>query len=189
MFCRSFEGNNGYVQYQGNVILSYVHPEPELNKLRKEKTMIDVSDLKSIIMLTYLKDSMLEKLAKVTLIREYSAGDTIFREGEDATHLYSVIEGKVGLEVMKNPSTPVMINTICENRTFGFSAVIETEEKKYITTAKAYMRTKLFAWKAEDLEALFQKDCEMGFLFMQRIAKIVKTRLQIRTIQYLDIYG
>ena len=189
MFCRSFEGNNGYVQYQGNVILSYVHPEPELNKLRKEKTMIDVSDLKSIIMLTYLKDSMLEKLAKVTLIREYSAGDTIFREGEDATHLYSVIEGKVGLEVMKNPSTPVLINTICENRTFAFSAVIEMEEKKYITTAKAYMRTKLFAWKAEDLEALFQKDCEMGFLFMQRIAKIIKTRLQIRTMQYLDIYG
>jgi CRP-like cAMP-binding protein len=151
--------------------------------------MIDLNDLKSIIMLSYLKDSMLEKLAKITLIREYSAGDTIFNEGDDATHLYSVIEGKVGLEVMKNRSTSVLINTICQNRTFGFSAVVETEEKKYITTAKAYMRTRLFAWKGEDLGALFQQDCEMGFLFMQRIAKIIKTRLQIRTMQFLDIYG
>ncbi len=151
--------------------------------------MIDLNDLKSIIMLSYLKDSMLEKLAKITLIREYSAGDIIFKEGDDATHIYSVIEGKVGLEVMKDRSTPVLINTICENRTFGFSAVVETEEKKYITTAKAYMRTRLFAWKGEDLRALFQQDCEMGFLFMQRIAKIIKTRLQIRTVQFLDIYG
>jgi CRP-like cAMP-binding protein len=151
--------------------------------------MIEVSDLKEIIMLSYLKDSMLEKLAKVTLIREYSVGDTIFREGDDATHLYSVIEGKVGLEIMKDRSTPVLTNTICENRTFGFSAVVETEEKKYLTTAKAYMRTKLFAWKGEDLAALFKEDCEMGFLFMQRIAKIIKTRLEIRTMQFLDIYG
>jgi CRP-like cAMP-binding protein len=151
--------------------------------------MVEVSDLKAIIMLSYLKDSMLEKLAKVTLIREYSVGDTIFREGDDATHLYSVIEGKVGLEVFKDRSTPVLINTICQNRTFGFSAVVETEEKKYLTTAKAYMRTKLFAWKGEDLTALFQEDCEMGFMFMQRIAKIIKTRLEIRTMQFLDIYG
>ena len=151
--------------------------------------MVEISDLKEIIMLSYLKDSMLEKLAKITLIREYSVGDTIFREGDDATHLYSVIEGKVGLEVMKDRSTPVLINTICENRTFGFSAVVETEEKKYLTTAKAYLRTKLFAWKGEELSALFQEDCEMGFLFMQRIAKIIKTRLEIRTMQFLDIYG
>lgn len=151
--------------------------------------MVEINDLKAIIMLSYLKESMLEKLSKITLIREYSVGDTIFREGDDATHLYSVIEGKVGLEVMKDRSTPVLTNTICENRTFGFSAVVETEEKKYLSTAKAYLRTKLFAWKGEDLGVLFQEDCEMGFLFMQRIAKIIKTRLEIRTMQFLDIYG
>jgi hypothetical protein len=29
----------------------------------------------------------------------------------------------------------------------------------------------------------------MGFLFMKRIARIAKSRLQRRNVQFLDIYG
>ena len=56
-------------------------------------------------------------------------------------------------------------------------------------SAKALIDTKLFTWKGEDLEMLFRQDYEMGFLLMKRIAKIVKTRLQIRNVQFLDIYS
>jgi len=49
--------------------------------------------------------------------------------------------------------------------------------------------TKLFLWDAAELEQLFYQDYEMGFLFMKRIAKIVKSRLQIRDVQFLDIYA
>jgi len=38
------------------------------------------------------------------------------------------------------------------------------------------------------LETLFNQDFEIGFLFMKRIAKIIKTRLQNRNVQFLDIY-
>ncbi len=72
--------------------------------------------------------------------------------------------------------------------TFGFSALVDTEEKNYTSSAKALTDVKLYNWKAADLEALFSQDFEMGFLFMKRIAKITKTRLQIRNIQLLDIY-
>jgi hypothetical protein len=65
---------------------------------------------------------------------------------------------------------------------------VDTEEKSYTTSAKALTDTKLFTWKTEDLETLFSQDYETGFLFMKGIAKIVKTRLQIRNIQFLDIY-
>ncbi len=42
--------------------------------------MIDLNGLKSIIMLDYLKDSMLDKLLSITSIKEYRAGDYIFKE-------------------------------------------------------------------------------------------------------------
>jgi len=150
--------------------------------------MFSIDDLKSINMLSYLNDSMLENLATITSINEYRAGDYIFNEGDDAKSLYAVIDGKVGLEIEKNSSTRILIDNITKGMMLGFSALVDTEEKSYTTSAKALTDTKLFTWKAEDLEILFSQDYEMGFLFMKRIAKIVKTRLQIRNIQFLDIY-
>ena len=150
--------------------------------------MFSIDDLKSINMLSYLNDSMLENLVKITSINEYRSGDYIFNEGDDAKSLYSVIDGKVGLEIEKNSSTRIFIDNITKGMTLGFSALVDTEEKSYTTSAKALTDTKLFIWKTEDLETLFSQDYEMGFLFMKRIAKIVKTRLQIRNVQFLDIY-
>ena len=150
--------------------------------------MIEVNDLKSVILVSCLKDSMLQKIAEITLITKIDAGNYIFREGEDAEHLYSIIDGKVGLEIEKNSSTRILLDTLPQGRMFGFSALVDTEEKKYTSSVKAMAETKVFFWKAADLEKLFDQDCELGLLFMKRIAKIIKTRLQIRNIQFLDIY-
>ena len=150
--------------------------------------MMDLNNLKSIIMLSYLKDDMLEKIVKISHIKTYKSGDYIFYEGDKAKNIYSVIHGKVGLEIEKNSSTQILINDITMGMTFGFSALVNTKDKDYITSAKALSDTKLFMWKAEELESLFSKDYEMGFLFMKRIAKIIKTRLQIRNVQFIDIY-
>ena len=150
--------------------------------------MPDLNGLKLIKQLSYLNDSMLENLVTVTHIIAYKAGDYIFKEGDDAESLYAVIDGKVGLEIEKNSSTRILIDNITQGMMLGFSALVDTEEKNYTTSARVLTDTKLFAWSADDLETLFSQDYEMGFLFMKRIAKIVKKRLQIRNVQFLDIY-
>lgn len=150
--------------------------------------MIEVNDLKSVLLLSYLEDSMLKKIAEITLITKIDAGNYFFREGEHAQLLYSIIDGKVGLEIEKNSSTRVLVDTLPRGRTFGFSALVDTEERKYTSSAKAMTDTKVFFWKAADLETLFNQDCKLGLVFMRRIAKIIKTRLQIRNVQFLDIY-
>jgi CRP/FNR family transcriptional regulator, cyclic AMP receptor protein len=150
--------------------------------------MPDVNGLKTIKLLSYLNNSMLLNLLEITHIIEYKAGDYIFKEGDDAESLYAVINGKVGLEIEKDSSTRILIDNITQGMMLGFSALVDTEEKKYTTFARVLTDTKLFVWKAQDMEALFFQNYEMGFLFMKRIAKIVKTRLQIRNVQFLDIY-
>jgi CRP-like cAMP-binding protein len=150
--------------------------------------MLRIEDLKSIIMLSDLNDTMFEKMLKVTKKTNYSSGEYIFREGDYAEHLYSVIEGKVGLELQKNTNTLIMINTITKGYSFGFSALVDTEQKKYASHAKALTDTKLLKWSGENLQKLFYEDYEMGYLFIKRIAKIAKRRLQVRNIQFLEIY-
>lgn len=151
--------------------------------------MIHADDLKLVVMLSYLNDAMLKKIAEITSMTECRSGEYIFMEGDEAKYLYSIIDGKVGLELEKNSSVRVLINTINKGFTFGFSALVDTEERKYTTNAKALTDTKLFTWKGADLEMLFEQDYEMGFFMMKRIAKIAKTRLQIRNVQFLDIYS
>ena len=150
--------------------------------------MINVNGLKSIIMLNYLNDSMLDKLTSITSIEEYKSGDYIFNEGEDAKTLYAVIEGMVRLEIDKKYTARISINDMIQGMIFGFSALVDAQKKNYTTYAKALTDVKLYKWEAPDLEALFNQDFEMGFLFMKGIAKIIKTRLQIRNVQFLDIY-
>lgn len=150
--------------------------------------MLRIEDLKSIIMLSDLNDTMFEKILKVTKKTNYSSGEYIFREGDYAEHLYSVIEGKVGLELQKNTNTLIMIDTITQGYSFGFSALVDTEQKKYASHAKALTDTKLLKWSGENLQKLFYKDYEMGYLFIKRIAKIAKRRLQDRNVQLLEIY-
>lgn len=146
------------------------------------------SDLKSIIMLSYLKEPVLEKLEKITEKTTSRAGSSIFREGDYAERLYSVLEGEVVLELAKHSDTQISVATITRGYTFGFSAIVDTEEKKYTSSARARTDTTLLAWKGLELEALCQQDHEMGFLLMKRIAKIIKTRLQTRNLQFMDIY-
>ena len=150
--------------------------------------MLRIEDLKSIIMLSDLNDTMFEKMLKVTKKTNYSSGEYIFREGDYSEHLYSVIEGKVGLELQKNTNTLIMRNTITQGHSFGFSALVDTEQKKYASHAKALTDTKLLKWSGENLQKLFYKDYEMGYLFIKRIAKIAKGRLQVRNVQFLEIY-
>ena len=150
--------------------------------------MLKIEYLKSIIMLSDLNDTMLKKMFKVTKKTNYSSGEYIFKDGEYADALYSVIEGKVALELEKDTNTLIMINTITRGYSLGFSALVDTEQKKYDSHAKALTDTTLLKWNGEDLQKLFYQDYEMGYLFMKRIAKIAKRRLQVRNAQLLEIY-
>ena len=51
--------------------------------------MVELDDLKAIILLSHLTDAMLEKLVDITLTVEHSAGDYIFRDGDYARYLYA----------------------------------------------------------------------------------------------------
>lgn len=150
--------------------------------------MIHIEEFKAIRMLSYLDDDMLKKIEPITCIIEFKAGEYIFKEGEYADRLYSIIDGDVGLETEKNPSKLILVTRITRGMTLGFSALLDTEHRKYLGYARALTDVKLFSWKGAELEKLFVDDYEMGFLIMRRIANIIDKRLQITKTQLVDIY-
>jgi len=149
--------------------------------------MIDISNLRAIIMLSYLTDPMLKKLEEITLIKKYGEKEFIFQEGEYAEHLFAVIEGRVSLELAKNPSRHIAILEVTKGMAFGMASLVDTENRKYIGYAKAQVPTRVFAWKGADLDKLFVQDYEMGFLIMKRAANILNRRMEISYAQFVDM--
>jgi CRP/FNR family transcriptional regulator, cyclic AMP receptor protein len=149
--------------------------------------MIDITNLRAIIMLSYLTDPMLKKLEEVTLIKKYGEKEFVFKEGEYAEHLFAVIEGRVSLELAKNPSRHISILEVTKGMAFGMASLVDTENRKYIGYAKTTAPTRVFAWRGADLDKLFVQDYEMGFLIMKRAANILNRRMEISFAQFVDL--
>jgi CRP-like cAMP-binding protein len=149
--------------------------------------MIDLSNLKAIIMLSHLTDPMLKKLEEVTLIKKYGEKEDVFQEGEYAEHLFAVIEGRVSRELAKTSSRRIAYLEVTKGMTFGLSSLVDSENRKYIGFAKALVPTRVFAWRGADLEKLFVQDYEMGFLVMKRAANILNKRMETAFAQFVDI--
>jgi CRP-like cAMP-binding protein len=155
--------------------------------MKQENTMFDLGDLKGVILLNHLTDPMLKKIQTITNVRDYAAGEFIYEAGGYAEHLFSVVDGRVGLELEKTTSNHVRITEITRGMTFGLPTLVDTERKRYLVSAKALVKTRVFAWKGADLEKIFFEDFEMGFFFMRRIAKILNTRLEATYAQIAEI--
>ena len=150
--------------------------------------MLNIGDLRSIIMLNYLTDPMLEKILAITSVREYKLGEYVFKEGEYADRLFSVLKGRVGLEVAKNPSTFIRLTEITRGMTFGLSSLLDTDRRRYVGYAKSLADSEVLTWKGADLEKLFVEDHEMGYLLMRRVANILNKRFHVANAQLVEVY-
>jgi CRP/FNR family transcriptional regulator, cyclic AMP receptor protein len=140
--------------------------------------MLELARLKSIGILSELNDQMLKKVGDKARILKVNAGEYVFKEGDKAENLYSVVEGKIVLEVLLNSSTNLKIKEIVPTRSFGISSMVETEVRHCVSHAKATEDSRLLVWKASDLEDLFQSDHNLGYLLTKKVAKVLKDRLQ-----------
>lgn len=149
--------------------------------------MLDVERIRSIVLLRNLNESMLKKVAERAVLVSVKPGEYLFKEGDYAEHLFSVLEGKVALEVQQNSSSAIRIMDILPTRSFGISSLVDTEDKLCISHAKAIKDSKLVKWKAADLEKLFHEDYHLGFLFIKRVGCVLKNRLQAKNAQMASI--
>ncbi len=148
---------------------------------------MNVEELKLIVMFGDLNEKMLEKISKITDIIEYKAEDYIFRKDEPASYLFSVQEGEVDLEIDIGNSAPIHLQGITPNFTFGISSLVDMDEKTYVKNAKTVTDSKIYRWKATELTKLFTEDYELGYLFMKRISKILKTRFTAKASLIADL--
>ena len=152
--------------------------------------MITKDELRRIVILGYLNDSMLEKLIPIVERAHVDERQYVFRQGDSAEKFYMLSRGKVLLEQRISQKMTVSIESVRPGYSFGWSGMMTggiEPYSRYTSDAISTEASELFVLKGEDLNNLLDQDHHMGYLIGQRLTRVIAGRLRHRTEQFVRI--
>lgn len=118
---------------------------------------------------------------------QFTPGQYINREGQEANEFYAIRHGKVTLEMFVPGRGPVTLHTLSEGEVFGWSWIFPPY--RWMFDARAVEVTRAVAFDGLCLRTKCENDPAMGYDFMKRFAQVAVARLDSARLQLLDVYG
>jgi len=152
--------------------------------------MVGLSVLEKVEVFKGLNDERLATIQKYVEECEYQKGDKLFSDGDDALHLWVVIEGDVDLRfelpggrpAKKRNTVGVRKSNQAVARTLGWSCFVKPYKMR-LSAYCASRRCKVIRIKKEDLLSICEADSRLGFLVMRLLVGVVGYRFQ----QFQDV--
>ncbi|MBN1658248.1 MAG: cyclic nucleotide-binding domain-containing protein [Anaerolineae bacterium] len=142
--------------------------------------MITPDNLRSCELFSSLSDSELIEISALATSETYDAGQVICSEQEVAGRLFILQEGCVQLHINVRSSVQsdetVTMQEVEPGRIFGWSSLVR--QRQFTASARAVDRVCLIVFKADDLNALFDRDTHIGFVVMKQLAEVIASRLR-----------
>ncbi len=151
-----------------------------------------------------ISESHLQEISQQLELHEFNPGETVFLEGDAATHLYGVLSGEVELVLVsedkvvktdvqfeeythsetKTIKREIVVDLVGEGDVFGWSAM--TPAGKFTSKAVCARPTRLFSLPAKSLKTFFTQQPQIGYPFMERLAGIISRRFANRTDKLIE---
>ena len=139
-----------------------------------------------------MDNAHLNKVATYTRSVSYRVGDYIFREGDEASELYILTEGRIALEmevkpVPSRPAIPTALEVVSKDEFFGWSALVEP----YVFTLSARCMTPCttVAIKGDMLRKTMNDDTVLGYEVMKELCKLLSLRLANTRLRLINGIG
>jgi CRP-like cAMP-binding protein len=152
--------------------------------------MIDI--LKRSDLFGTMDTANVNKVATYSRGVSYRVGDMIFKEGEEASELYILTEGRVALEmevrpVPNRPAIPTALEVVSKDEFFGWSALVEP----YVFTLSARCMTPCtaVAIKGDMLRKTMNDDTLLGYEVMKKLCKLLSLRLANTRLRLINGIG
>jgi CRP-like cAMP-binding protein len=152
--------------------------------------MITKDELRRIVILGYLTDSMLDSLIPIVERAHVDEREYVFRQGDSAEKFFMLSHGKVLLEQRISDKMTVSIESVRPGYSFGWSGMMSggiEPYSRYTSDAISTEASELFILKGEDLNNLLDENHHMGYLICQRLTRVIARRLRHRTQQFVRI--
>jgi len=146
-----------------------------------------LDELRTLELTAAWPHAVLERLVSLATIQQARAGTALFREGQTADWIAVLASGTVVLEMSVPARGGVRLLTLARGDLLGWSAVLGGGA--VTATAIAQSDVRLVRFEGEELAALCDRDHEVGFHVMRRLAWALSRRLTATRLQLLDLYS
>ena len=132
------------------------------------------------------EDRHIERLATLARDERFDRGHVIFREGDECSEFYLIVNGLVALEIAA-PGHTFRVQTLFAGDELGWSALLMGSGKHF--QARALERVDALSFNGVEVLASCREDTAFGFSLMQRLLGVVAERLQATRLQLLDMHS
>jgi CRP-like cAMP-binding protein len=145
-------------------------------KIFREEKMVSADWLKKAELFGTLSGSQLTLLLSHSSVESLPEGKTIFRQGEEATHLYVLIKGIVDLSVKTGEKFDFLTSKVeKDGAAFGIPSLIEPF--RYNMTATCLKPSEVVVIDAGRVKIDMEEDPKLGMEIMKKLASIYFNRL------------
>ncbi|HEX7433307.1 MAG TPA: cyclic nucleotide-binding domain-containing protein [Anaerolineaceae bacterium] len=127
----------------------------------------------------------LEQIQSFVEICRFPKDQVIFEQGEQAQHLYIVINGEVVVRFKPYDGPDIIVTHITAGGVFGWSAALG--RSAYTSSAITTTTSEFFRFRAKDLHKLCEQNPETGRIILDRLAAVIAERLHSTHNQILAI--
>lgn len=147
-----------------------------------------IDALQTIPWFQELSETHFKKMADISHIIEVAKDETLFSEGDKEDFLYVILEGRMAVEIYSPTKGRIRIYTAEPLEVVGWSSVTPVIRQRTAST-RAVLDSRLVAIDAQELRRFGDKDCELGYIIMRRMANVVAGRLMVTRLQLLDLFA
>jgi CRP/FNR family transcriptional regulator, cyclic AMP receptor protein len=137
--------------------------------------MVSPEILRRYRYLSGISEQTLKQVAMISDEKSFRKGDVLFREGQDATELYIMVEGEVEVRYELASGEHSTVDTLVAGDLMVWSSLVEPHRTHSMGVART--NVKLVAINAVKLRAMMDADPLLGYRFMNGVATEVSHRL------------
>ena len=168
--------------------------------------MLDENVIAKLTIFSGINQEKLEPIIPRWDLLEFQTNEIIFHQGDIAKNLYGVLDGEVELSIIVTDKIykaeveyeetvrnrleiiekPIVVDTVGSREVFGWSSLVSPG--RWTATARCSSASKILSISAVDLNDMFDKDPELGYVLMRRLNEIISSRLQKRTDKLVETW-
>uniref|UniRef100_A0A7V6DNX5 Cyclic nucleotide-binding domain-containing protein n=1 Tax=Desulfobacca acetoxidans TaxID=60893 RepID=A0A7V6DNX5_9BACT len=118
---------------------------------------------------------------------QFTAGDFLCRETEEAKDFFVILSGSVSVEIFSFRRGPLTTGTVEEGEVLGWLWL--DKPFHWHLDARARQVTRVVALKVKDLMQRCEADHDLGYELMKRYALHLAVQFRITKLQLVDMYG
>jgi CRP-like cAMP-binding protein len=138
---------------------------------------IGPAELRNIGLFGALSDEVLEYLSKLLTVQNPPAGETLFREGEDANAMYVVMSGEVEVLKKSKRNVEARVAVLGPGDWFGEMSIVDIQPRS--ATVRALAPSRLLRISSSDLDALYRHDLRSYAIIILNLARELSRRLRV----------